>query len=368
MAASFSWLEIHGAPMWEEIMKRQNAIVCAAAAALVLCAPGLARADDALMEQARKLFKPIPPIVPAVKDNAVTHQRIQLGRMLFFDPRLSKSETLSCNSCHDLGMGGSDAGPTSLGTGWQRGGRRAPTVYNAVFNIAQFWDGRATDLKTQAKGPIQASVEMASSPEHVVKVLSSMPDYVALFQKAFPNVADPITFDNVTKALEAFEATLITPSSRFDQFLEGDPHALNATERAGLKLFMDKGCAACHNGINVGGNGYYPFGVVEKPGAEILPPDDKGRFAVTHTASDAYVFRAGPLRNVALRAPYFHSGQVWSLKQAVGVMGAAQLGIKLTSEEEDQIVAFLETLNGQLPRIEHPVLPPRTASTPRPSN
>ena len=323
---------------------------------------------DELMSKAQETFKPIPSIVPAVKDNAVTHDKVELGKMLFFDPRLSRSEVLSCNTCHDLGTGGSDAGPTSLGEGWHRGGRRAPTVYNAVFNVAQFWDGRAKDLKAQAKGPIQASVEMASTPDHVVKTVESMPHYVELFRKAFPNEATPISFDNVTKALEAFEATLITPASRFDQFLEGDATALTATEKTGLGLFMDKGCSGCHNGINVGGGGYFPFGVVEKPGADILPPGDKGRFAVTKTASDEYVFRAAPLRNVALRAPYFHSGKVWSLKQAVGIMGAAQLGIKLTGKEEDEIVAFLETLNGQLPRIEFPVLPPRTDSTPEPQD
>ena len=175
-----------------------------------------------------------------------------------------------------------------------------------------------------------------------------------------------MTFDNVAKALEAFEATLITPGSHFDQFLEGDANALNTQEKEGLKLFMDKGCSVCHNGINVGGRAYFPFGVVEKPGADILPPNDKGRFAVTKTASDEYVFRAGPLRNVALRAPYFHSGQVWSLKQAVGIMGASQLGEKLSDQDEDAIVAFLQTLTGELPRIELPILPLRTDATPQP--
>ena len=160
-----------------------------------------------------------------------------------------------------------------------------------------------------------------------------MPAYVERFKKAFPENASPVTFDNITKAIEAFEATLITPASRFDQFLEGDAGALTTEEKNGLTLFMDKGCSGCHNGINVGGEAYFPFGVVEKPGAEILPPNDKGRFAVTKTASDEYVFRAAPLRNVALRAPYFHSGQVWSLKQAVGIMGADQLGIKLTDQD-----------------------------------
>ena len=208
---------------------------------------------------------------------------------------------------------------------------------------------------------------MNATPDHVVKTVASMPDYVELFKKAFPNEAAPVTFDNFAKALEAFEATLITPASRFDQFLEGDANALNAQEKNGLTLFMEKGCVACHNGVNVGGQGYFPFGVVENPGAEVLPPIDKGRFNVSRTASDEYVFRAAPLRNVALRAPYFHSGQVWSLKQAVGVMGSSQLGARLTDTEVDDIVAFLGALTGQLPNVQYPILPTRTNSTPEPS-
>jgi cytochrome c peroxidase len=324
------------------------------------------RADD-LMQSAQQVFKPIPSTVPAVKGNAITREKIELGKMLFFDPRLSASQIISCNSCHNLSTGGVDAGPTSIGHSWQKGPRRAPTVFDAVFNVAQFWDGRAEDLKAQAKGPIQASVEMNATPVLVEKTLNSMPGYVEQFKKAFPQDASPVTFDNVTKAIEAFEATLITPGSRFDQFLEGDANALNAQEKEGLKLFMSKGCSSCHNGINVGGEAYFPFGVIEKPGADVLPPNDKGRFAVTKTASDEYVFRAGPLRNVALRAPYFHSGQVWSLQQAVGIMGASQLGQKLTEQDENSIVAFLETLTGEQPRIELPVLPPRTDATPLPN-
>jgi cytochrome c peroxidase len=336
-------------------------------AAILALSAAPVRADDDLMKRALMDFKPIPSVVPAVKDNAVTHEKVGLGKLLFFDPRLSASEIISCNTCHNLGTGGVDAGPTSVGHGWQKGPRRAPTVYNAVFNVAQFWDGRAADLKAQAKGPVQASVEMNATPDHVVKTLSSMPEYVDWFKKAFPNEASPVTFDNFAKAIEAFEATLITPASKFDQFLEGDANALNAQEKAGLTLFLDKGCAGCHNGINVGGQDYFPFGIVETPGADVLPAADKGRFAVTKTASDEYVFRAAPLRNVALRAPYFHSGQVWSLKQAVGVMGASQLWAKLTDKEEDDIVAFLGTLTGQLPKIEYPILPVRTNATPEPS-
>jgi len=324
-------------------------------------------ADDyELLNMARGSFRAIPSVVPDVRGVAVTRQRVELGKMLFFDPRLSSSQIISCNTCHNLAGGGVDAGPTSIGHGWQKGPRRAPSVFNAVFNVAQFWDGRAEDLKAQAKGPVEASIEMNASPKLVEQTLASMPEYVERFKRAFPGNASPVTFDNVTRALEAFEATLITPGSRFDQFLEGDTQALTADEKRGLTLFMSKGCSNCHRGINIGGEAYFPFGLVVTPNADILPPNDKGRFAVTETKGDEYVFRAGPLRNIALRAPYFHSGQVWSLKQAVGIMGTDQLGKKLTEQEEDAIVAFLQSLTGEHPRIELPVLPPRTDATPLP--
>ncbi len=336
-------------------------------ASIVVLVSLKAKADDDLMSVARQLFKPIPSVVPAVKDNPITHEKIELGKMLFFDPRLSASEIISCNSCHNLSTGGVDAGPTSVGHGWQQGPRRAPTVYNAVFNVAQFWDGRAADLKAQAKGPVQASVEMNATPDHVIKTLNSITDYVFMFQKAFPNEASPVTFDNMAKSLEAFEATLITPAAPFDQYLEGDPNALDDQQKDGLKLFMEKGCASCHNGINVGGQDYFPFGVIEKPDTNVRPAADKGRFALTGAATDEYVFRSAPLRNVALRAPYFHSGQVWSLKEAVGIMGQTQLGAKLSDREQNDIVAFLNSLTGQIPKIDYPVLPTRTDATPRPS-
>ena len=324
-----------------------------------------AQGDD-LVAKASEYFKAIPSIVPAVKGNAVTHERVELGRMLFFDPRLSRSGLFSCNSCHNLGTGGVDGLETSIGHGWQRGPRNAPSVLNAVFNIAQFWDGRAEDLKAQAKGPVQAGVEMANTPDRVVSTLKSMPDYVERFRRAFSGQADPVTFDNMAMAIEAFEATLITPASRFDQFIEGNAGVLTEQEKQGLNLFIDKGCVACHGGINVGGEGYFPFGVVERPGADILPENDKGRFQVTKTADDDYVFRAGPLRNIALTAPYFHSGKVWDLSQAVAVMGVSQLGEDLQPDEVAAITAFLHTLTGEQPRVEYPILPPSTEATPRP--
>jgi cytochrome c peroxidase len=239
-------------------------------------------------------------------------------------------------------------------------------VLNAVLNIAQFWDGRARDLKEQAMGPVQAAVEMNSTPQRTVATLKSIPAYVAAFKKAFPGENDPVTFENMARAIEVFEATLLTPDSPFDQFLAGKTDALNAEEKRGLEMFIAKGCAPCHSGVNLGGQGYFPFGVVERPGAEILPRDDRGRFQVTRTASDEYVFKSPSLRNIALTAPYFHSGKVWDLRQAVAVMGSAQLGAKLAESDIDSIVAFLKTLTGTQPRVDIPVLPPHTRETPLP--
>ncbi len=345
-------------------MKTKLFLATAAAAAFAVTTT--AAFADELMKDAQGLFKPIPSMVPAVKDNAVTRDKVALGKALFFDPRLSASGLLSCNTCHNLGMGGDDNLETSVGHGWQKGPRNAPTVFNAVFNIAQFWDGRAEDLKAQAKGPVQAGVEMNNTPAQVEKTLSSIPEYVEMFKVSFPGEKSPVTFDNMAKAIEAFEATLITPASRFDQYLEGNANVLTAQEKNGLDLFIRKGCVSCHGGINVGGESYHPFGVVEKPGSDILPPDDKGRFAVTKTADDSYVFRAGPLRNIELTAPYFHSGKVWDLEQAVAIMGVSQLGHKLDDKEVKDITAFLKTLTGEQPRIEYPIMPPSTAATPKP--
>jgi len=327
------------------------------------------RADDAaLLKKARSAFKPVPSHAPDLKGNPASPEKIALGKMLFFDPRLSSSGVISCNSCHNLGLAGVDGMETSIGHGWQKGPRNSPTVLNAVFNIAQFWDGRAKDLQEQAMGPVQAAVEMHSTPQRTVTVLHSIPEYTERFKQSFPGEADPVTFRNMAAAIEVFEATLLTPNSRFDQFLAGKSDALNATEKFGLGLFVLKGCASCHNGVNLGGTGYFPFGVVEKPGSDVLPPNDKGRFAVTKTASDEYRFKSPSLRNIALTAPYFHSGKVWDLRQAVAIMGTAQIGAKLNDTEIDQIVAFLQTLTGDQPKVEYPVLPNRTAATPLPDS
>ncbi|ARE83218.1 Cytochrome c551 peroxidase [Roseovarius sp. EC-HK134] len=327
-------------------------------------AQGAAASD--LRERAQELFAPLPSTIPALNDNVITEDKIDLGKALFFDPRMSASGVFSCNSCHNLATGGDDNMETSIGHAWQKGPRNSPTVLNAVFNEAQFWDGRAADLAEQAKGPVQAGVEMANTPENVVATLMSMPQYIDWFTASFPEEENPVSFDNFAKAIEAYEATLITPSP-FDAFLNGDDAALSDGQKAGLQLFIDKGCSSCHNGINLGGNGYYPFGLIEKPGADVLPPDDRGRFAVTETADDSYVFRAAPLRNIDQTAPYFHSGKVWDLKVAVQIMGTSQLGEEINDAEADQIVAFLGALTGKMPEVTYPVLPAETLLTPRPT-
>lgn len=334
---------------------------------LASCAAVLAAtAPDNLLVTARQQFSAIPATPPKLNNNPATPPKVALGKMLFFDPRLSASHAISCNSCHNIGLGGVDGESTSLGHRWQHGGRNAPTVLNSVFNTAQFWDGRAKDLEQQAGGPMINPVEMASPQAHVAEQLKGIPGYGAPFAKAFPGQKDPITLVNVQKAIAVFEATLITPNAPFDQYLKGKTNALTPRQKEGLSLFMSKGCSACHNGINVGGGMYAPFGVVEKPGADLLPPGDVGRFTVTNTASDKYVYKVPTLRNIALTAPYFHTGKSWDLRQAVSLMGTSQLGTQLKKDEIDKITDFLGSLTGDQPQIVYPVLPPGVASTSRP--
>ncbi|MGY0504214.1 cytochrome-c peroxidase [Luteimonas sp. e5] len=322
--------------------------------------------ESELLMRARALFKAVPDSAPELPGNPLSDEKIALGKMLYFDGRLSSSGVISCNSCHNLGMGGIDGVPTSIGHGFAKGPRNAPTVYNAVFNVAQFWDGRAVDLKEQAMGPVQAAVEMNAKPDEVVATLRSMPGYVDAFKAAFPGDGDAITFENMAAAIEAFEATLVTPGAPFDEFLAGKADALSAGQQEGLRLFMDKGCSACHAGVNFGGQAYYPFGVFNKPDGAVRPEGDLGRFGVTESKTDEYVFRAAPLRNIALTAPYFHSGAVWSLRDAVRIMGDSQLGATLSEDEVDKIHEFLLSLTGRMPQVEYPQLPQRSDATPPP--
>src|SRR5512144_935626 len=200
-------------------------------------------AQDNLMTAAKARFKPIPATPPALPGNPATPAKVALGTMLYFDPRLSASHAISCSSCHNVGLGGVDAEPTSIGHRWQRGGRNAPTVINAVFNTAQFWDGRAKDLEQQAGGPMVNPIEMASPKAHVGEQLGAIPGYTASFKSAFPGEAQPVTLENAQKAIAVFEATLITPNAPFDRYLKGDAGALTAQQKQGLSAFINKGCA-----------------------------------------------------------------------------------------------------------------------------
>ncbi len=322
-----------------------------------------ALASDAdLLNKAKNYFKPLPKEIPAPKDNPTTPEKVELGKKLYYDPRLSLSGVISCNTCHNLATFGVDGVETALGHEFKTGGRNSPTVLNAGFHIAQFWDGRAKTLEDQAKGPILAHVEMAMpNPEFVVLKLKTIPGYVKEFKKVFGG-NDPITYDNIAKAIAAFERTLVTPS-RFDKFLKGDTNALTKKEKEGLRLFIDKGCASCHNGVAVGGQMFAKFGIV-KP----YPTPDMGKYKVTKKEEDKYVFKVPSLRNIAMTYPYFHDGSVWDLKEAVRIMGETQLGIKLSHDEIDKIVAFLKSLTGEVPESARtmPVLPASSQDTPKP--
>src|SRR5512144_1205593 len=265
-------------------------------------------AQDNVMKQAQGLFKPIPMQPPTMEGNPITPPKVELGKMLYFDPRLSESHTISCNSCHIVGLGGVDVAETSLGHRWQRGPRNSPTVLNAVFNTAQFWDGRAKDLKEQAGGPLVNPIEMATTETHTIEMLTAIPGYAEPFKHAFPKESDPISFENVKKAIAAFEAALLTPNAPFDRYLQGDANALTAAQKQGLKLFLEKGCAGCHNGINLGGQRYAPVGVVETAAARVRPTGDTRGAEVTKRAGDGDVFKVPTLRNIGLAPPYFRAG------------------------------------------------------------
>ncbi|MDR2990994.1 MAG: cytochrome-c peroxidase [Burkholderiaceae bacterium] len=301
------------------------------------------------------------PIQPLEAPKITNPAKVELGKQLFFDPRLSRSGWISCNSCHNLSMGGSDNFKSSVGDHWAQGSIRAPTVLNSSLNIAQFWDGRAKDLADQAGGPIANPIEMGSTHEAAEKMLNTIPGYRAEFKKIYGT--DKITIKEITDAIAAFEATLITPNSPFDKWLKGDQKAITAYQLSGYQLFKDTGCTACHNGPAVGGNSYQKFGLVH---AVKTDNPAVGRADVTGNDSDHMMFKVPTLRNVELTPPYFHDGSASTLNQAVDKMAWVQLGKKLTVDQTDRIVAFLKTLTGDQPNFPLPQLPPSSDATPRP--
>ena len=315
-------------------------------------------------EKVSRSKEPIQPIPISFDYNSA---KVELGKKLFFEPRLSKSGWITCNSCHNLSTGGADNLPSSIGHKWFFGPINSPTVLNSRFNLAQFWDGRAKDLKEQAGGPIANPIEMGSNHELAVNVLQSIPEYVQWFSEVYG--ADimyeevKITIEQVTDAIAAFEETLTTPNSKFDYWLKGYDEFISTTEKEGYVLFKDKGCIVCHNGVGVGGNSYKKFGTAK--------PYDKdthtlGRYNVTNKENDKYVFKVPLLRNIELTAPYFHDASTWDLSEAVKTMAEYQLGLALTENETSRIVEFLRTLTGDQPSIIFPTLPPSSATTQKP--
>lgn len=309
------------------------------------------------------LFAPLPSLM-ASENNPITLAKVNLGRKLYYDTRLSKNHDVSCNTCHLLDKFGVDGLATSVGHLKQAGVRNAPTVYNAAGHVAQFWDGRSPDIEDQAKGSPLNPIEMAMANEAAVEaVLNSMPGYVALFAAAFPEDEEPVSFDNMARAIGAFERGLVTPSE-FDDYLAGDDAALSKTEVAGLIAFLDAGCGTCHSGPYVGGAMYQKLGLVKPWDRDA----DQGRFDVTGVEADRQFFKVPSLRNIAETSPYFHDGSVKSLNDAVRLMADHQLGIPVTNEQVISIIAFLNALTGEVDPayIAKPVLPESSESTPVP--
>jgi cytochrome c peroxidase len=320
----------------------------------------------ALRERASKVFGVLPKDF-ARADSPSTEAQITLGRMLFYDGRLSSSGDIACNACHALDRFGVDGLPTSPGHMAQLGERNSPTVYNAAGHLAQFWDGRSADVEDQAKGPVLNPLEMAMPDEAtVVATLAAIPGYVEGFAAAFPEAEDPVTFDNMARAIGAFERKLTTPAP-IDAWLGGDDAALSTEALTGMQLFLDTDCQSCHNGFNFGGASYKKLGT-EKPWPGLL---DNGRFEVTHDERDRFVFKVPTLRNVAKTGPYLHDGTLGSLTQVVEKMVEHQTkrAGPFTAEEMASMLAFLDSLTGEIPAdyIAMPELPKDVAPEPDPA-
>lgn len=284
--------------------------------------------------------------------------KIELGKMLWFDPRLSLSGKVSCNTCHDLSTNGADTKPLSIGYAGRKGTVNSPTVFNAEKQIAQFWDGRAKTLAEQATGPITNLLEMAMTPELAEGVIRSIPGYRPYFEKAFGS-KNP-TFSEIAEALAAFETTLTTPNAPFERYLKGNKNALTQQQIDGLKLFRRSGCIRCHSGNLLGGTSFQKVGSVRP---YVTDNSSKGRMDVSGKPWDEMMFKVPTLLNVERTAPYFHDGAVKTLPDAVKKMADIQLDMNLSEKQVEEIVAFLESLNGELPKIEKPTLPPSGPET-----
>jgi len=316
-------------------------------------------------------WQALPTTAPAPADNPTTAAKVELGKMLYMDPRLSSTGTVSCNSCHNVMEGGDDSRAVSMGVKGQTGGRSAPTVWNAAFYSVQFWDGRANLLEDQAKGPITNPIEMGMKDhDQAMGVIKSIPGYKAPFEKAFGK--DSVNIVNAAKAIAAFERTLITPNSAYDRFVKGDKKALNKQQQKGMNKFAELGCNSCHSGAAFNGpkmetgTGFFqkfPAFANNSFIEKYKLTDDKGRAEVTGKKEDTNMFRVPTLRNISDTAPYFHNGSVATLDEAVRIMAKAQLNRDLSAQDTKDIVAFLGALGGEYPEITMPRLPASKGST-----
>lgn len=328
------------------------------------------------LSQAAFAFESLPVKPPIPSDNPMTASKVKLGQELYFDKRLSVDGTVSCNSCHNVMSSGTDNRPVSVGVGGQKGGRNAPTVWNAAFLSVQFWDGRASSLEEQAKGPILNPVEMGMpSADAAVKRIESIPAYIVEFKEVFGS-KDSLTYDNIAKAIAAYERTLLTPNSPFDRYMKGNKKAMSEQAKRGMKLVEQVGCTGCHTGPDFAGpklpqgTGFYqkfPTYETNEYVNKYGLMADMGRYAVTKDENDKHMWRVQTWRNVALTAPYFHNGSVANLDEAVRVMAKTQLDKTLSDAEVTDIVAFLNSLTGDFPTQKMPRLPqtPNTSLTPR---
>ncbi|WP_241972417.1 cytochrome-c peroxidase [Aliidiomarina soli] len=325
---------------------------------LLTAAADTSSKDSTYNASERLANEPVQPIAPYQSEHP---EKVELGKKLFFEPRLSRSGFISCNSCHNLSRGGTDNLPTSIGHNWQEGPINSPTVLNAGLHMAQFWDGRAATLQEQAAGPIDNPMEMAYTHTLAIEVLRSIPAYVDMFEAVY--ATREIGIDHVTDAIAEFEETLVTPNSRFDQWLRGDDSAITADELAGYETFKSIGCVACHYGEALGGKDFHRMGLVHE---YLTENPSQGRFEATGEESDRFSFKVPSLRNVERTYPYFHDGAVWTLEEATEIMAYLQLGRELPQADIDNMVAFMRTLTGEQPQITLPQLPPSTENTPQP--
>ncbi|MGM0692222.1 MAG: cytochrome-c peroxidase [Pseudomonadota bacterium] len=326
--------------------QRLLASAIALGSALAIAAPAMA--DDGLGDY-RDRFEPLPHLPPIPADNSLTPEKVELGKFLFFEPRISSSGVISCATCHNPALGWADRIPRATGHDGQIGERNTPTVLNSGFLESQFWDGREPDLEGQALGPIEADVEMAMDLEQALERLEGFDLYQDKFAQAYPDDEEPISAENLAMAIASFERTLNTPNSPFDRYLRGDMDALDQQEKDGMVAFVDNGCIACHRGPALTDSQFHR---IQVPGST-----DVGRYEVTGEESDRHKFRTPTLRNVAVTYPYMNNGATETLEESVAIMGKEMLGREFEEQTIADITAFLHTLTGEMPDFEVPALP-----------